>query len=318
MLGLIFTKAQNKFQDPAKLRRLIVDLIDNEHWSIDERRCQRRCLRRSPGKERARHQDRRGPVLHPRPLIAAIVDVIAPKPGETICDPACGTGGFLLAAHDYIVKHNPTSPRTKSEHLKQGTFKGWELVEGAARLCAMNLLLHGIGSGGDQPIVVADSLAADPGDRFDIVTDQSALWQKEQHHDRGRGRPSRQGTDIVEREDFWATTSNKQLNFVQHVKTLLKRMGAPRLSCPITSSSRAAQVKPSAENSSTNVMSTPSCACPPASSTPRGQSQRPLFRPQARERIPVDDKALDLRPAYQQALHLKDQSAQRRRPRRFR
>jgi len=128
-------------------------------------------------------------ILHPRPLIRAMVDVMNPKPGETICDPACGTGGFILAAHDYIVDQNPNMTKTEKRDLKEKTFKGWELVQSTARLCAMNLMLHGIGSdssapnkkrqaGGDLPIIVADSLAADPGDRFNMVLTNPPFGKK--------------------------------------------------------------------------------------------------------------------------------------------
>ena len=92
-----------------------------------------------------------GQYFTPRPLIAAIVDVIAPRPGETICDPACGTGGFLLAAHDYLVQHyGHELSREQKKKLKNGTLFGVELVDGVTRLCAMNLLLHGIGSESDE------------------------------------------------------------------------------------------------------------------------------------------------------------------------
>ena len=115
LLGLIFNKSQNKFRDPAKLRRLIVDLIDNETWvsmSSDVKGdVYEGLLERNA-------QDTRsgaGQYFTPRPQIQAVVDVMAPQPGETMSDPACGTGGFLLAAHDYVVKHNPTLTRPRSD-----------------------------------------------------------------------------------------------------------------------------------------------------------------------------------------------------------
>ncbi len=157
---------------------------------------------------------------------------MAPKPGETVSDPACGTGGFLLAAHDYVVKHNPQLTKNQRKQLKEATFKGWELVQATARLCAMNMLLHGIGSQEFEPIAVSDSLAADPGDRFDLVLTNPPFGKKSSTTIVGEeGKASRE-RDIVERGDFWTTTSNKQLNFVQHVKTLLKQNGRAAVVVP--------------------------------------------------------------------------------------
>ena len=159
LLGLIFAKAQNKFQDPAKLRRLIVDLIDKETWVSMSADVKGDAYEGLLEKNAQDTKSGAGQYFTPRPLIQAIVDVMAPRPGETVCDPACGTGGFLLAAHDYVVKHNPHMTKEERRRLREETFKGWELVQATARLCAMNMLLHGIGSQDFEPIVVADSLA---------------------------------------------------------------------------------------------------------------------------------------------------------------
>jgi type I restriction enzyme M protein len=173
-----------------------------------------------------------GQYFTPRPLIQAIVDVMAPRPGETISDPACGTGGFLLAAHDYVVKHYPNMTSAEKKKLRGESFKGWELVQATARLCAMNMLLHGIGTHEFEPIAVGDSLAADPGERFDVVLTNPPFGKKSSTTIVGEeGRVSKE-RDSVERDDFWATTSNKQLNFVQHVKTLLKQNGRAALVLP--------------------------------------------------------------------------------------
>jgi type I restriction enzyme M protein len=249
LLGLIFTKAQNKFQDPAKLRRLIVDLIDKENWSIMSADVKGDAYEGLLEKNAQDTKTGAGQYFTPRPLIQAIVAVIHPKPGETICDPACGTGGFLLAAHDYLVKHNPNLTKDQKKQLRQSTLRGCELVQGVARLCAMNLLLHGIGSVeaascrlGDAdkrrdaastlPIVVGDSLAADPGDRYDIVLTNPPFGKKSSTTIVGEEGKVSKERDIVERDDFWATTSNKQLNFVQHVKTLLKQNGRAAVVVP--------------------------------------------------------------------------------------
>src|SRR5437764_14966147 len=96
-----------------------------------------------------------GQYFTPRPLIKAIVDVMRPTPGQRICDPACGTGGFLLAAHDYIVEHYGLLDRDQWNHLRHEALHGWEIVDNTARLCVMNLYLHGIGVNSDtSPIRV--------------------------------------------------------------------------------------------------------------------------------------------------------------------
>ena len=107
MLGLIFGKAQNKFQDPAKLRRLIVDLIDAENWSSMSADVKGDAYEGLLEKNAQDTKSGAGQYFTPRPLIPAMVDCIAPRPGERVCDPACGTGGFLFAAHNYIVAPPP-------------------------------------------------------------------------------------------------------------------------------------------------------------------------------------------------------------------
>ncbi|MFX0196089.1 MAG: N-6 DNA methylase [Candidatus Hodarchaeota archaeon] len=233
LLGLIFNKSQNKFQDPAKLRRLIVDLIDNENWSVMSADVKGDAYEGLLEKNAQDTKSGAGQYFTPRALIRAMVDVIQSKPGETICDPACGTGGFFLAAHDYIVKHYPNMTKEEKKRLKEDTFKGWELVQNTARLCAMNLMLHGITSNGNElPLVVADSLAADPGDRFDIVMTNPPFGKKSSTTIMGQEGRVVKEKETYERDDFWATTSNKQLNFLQHVKSLLKINGRAAIVVP--------------------------------------------------------------------------------------
>jgi type I restriction enzyme M protein len=233
LLGLIFNKSQNKFQDPAKLRRLIVDLIDKENWSVMSADVKGDAYEGLLEKNAQDTKSGAGQYFTPRPLIQAIVDVIAPKPGETISDPACGTGGFLLAAHDTIVANHPHMTKDERKALKEGTFKGWELVQSTARLCAMNMMLHGIGgTDSDLPLAVSDSLAADPGDRFDIILTNPPFGKKSSTTIVGEDGKVGKEKETVERDDFWATTSNKQLNFMQHVKTLLKQHGRAAVVVP--------------------------------------------------------------------------------------
>ncbi len=230
MLGIIFRKAQNKIQDPAKLRRLIADLIDSEQWSSLDADVKGDAYEGLLEKNAQDTKSGAGQYFTPRALIRPIVDVMQPGPGETICDPACGTGGFLLAAHDYIAKHNKLD-KDQKKHLKLDALRGWEIVDSTARLCAMNLILHGIG-GDETPITVDDALRGDPGQRFSMVLTNPPFGRKSSItvvNDEGE---TEKETLTVVRDDFWASTSNKQLNFVQHVKTLLDVNGRAAVVVP--------------------------------------------------------------------------------------
>ena len=231
-LGLIFGKAQNKFQDPAKLTRVIADLIDTENWSALNVDVKGDAYEGLLEKNAQDTKSGAGQYFTPRALIQAMVSCIAPKPGETICDPACGTGGFLFTAHNYIVHHHANLTKDEKRHLKEGAFTGWELVQATARVCAMNLLLHGIGSETHVPVRVADALAADPGERFDVVLANPPFGKKSSTVIVGEDGRTTTEKDIIERDDFWATTSNKQLNFVQHIKTLLNVPGRAAVVVP--------------------------------------------------------------------------------------
>ncbi|NKE69828.1 type I restriction-modification system subunit M [Candidatus Manganitrophus noduliformans] len=232
LLGLIFGKSQNKFQTPARLERLIKDLIDRENWSAMSADVKGDAYEGLLEKNAQDIKSGAGQYFTPRPLIKAMVDAVAPEPDETVCDPACGTGGFLLAAHDYLLHHNPNLTKTEKKRLKGEIFKGWEIVHGAARVCAMNLLLHGIGSEQNMPIVVGDALAKDPGERFDIVLTNPPFGKKSSITVVGAEGEVSKEKETYERDDFWATTSNKQLNFLQHVKSLLKQNGRAAIVVP--------------------------------------------------------------------------------------
>lgn len=231
-LGLIFGKAQNKFQDPAKLRRLVVDLIDAENWTalgVDVKGDAYEGLLEKNAQDT---KSGAGQYFTPRALIQAMVDCIAPKAGETVCDPACGTGGFLFAAFNHVVAREPNLTREQKRFLKEEAFTGYELVQATARVCAMNLLLHGIGSEKSVPVKVTDALAADPGARYDVVLANPPFGKKSSTVIVGEDGRATSEKDIIERDDFWATTSNKQLNFVQYIKTLLKIHGRAAVVLP--------------------------------------------------------------------------------------
>ena len=210
----------------------MVDLIDAENWSAMGADVKGDAYEGLLEKNAQDTKSGAGQYFTPRALIAAMVDCIAPKPGEAICDPACGTGGFLFFAHNYVAEHNPNLTRDQKKHLKENALRGWELVQSTARLAAMNLMLHGIGSDTSVPVVVADALAADPGERFEVVLANPPFGKKSSTMITGAEGKVSTEKDIIERDDFWATTSNKQLNFVQHIKTLLKQHGRAAVVVP--------------------------------------------------------------------------------------
>lgn len=231
LIPVIFRKAQNKIQDPAKLRRLI-NLIDGETWLGLEMDVKGTIYEGLLEKNAQDTKSGAGQYFTPRPLIQAIVEVMRPRPGQTICDPAAGTGGFLLAAYDTIQKHHSLD-RDQQNFMRHQALHGWEIVDSAARLCVMNLYLHGIGAnGGRSPIHVADSLAAHPGRYFDLVLTNPPFGKKSSvTYITDTGETRREAQTIV-RDDFWVSTSNKQLNFVQHVFNILEINGRAAVVVP--------------------------------------------------------------------------------------
>ncbi len=232
MLGVIFRKAQNKIQDPAKLRRLIVDLIDKEQWSSLSADVKGNAYE---GLLQKNAEDVKGGAGHyftSRPLTSAMVEVMAPQPSQTMCDPAGGTGGFVLATHNYLASHYALD-RAQKKRLRSGTLFVVELVDSVARLCCMNLLLHGIGGDRDDeaPVLVQDALAGKRGE-YDLVITNPPFGKKSSVTIVNQAGEQEKESLVINRDDFWATTSNKQLNFLQHVFPLLKQHGRAAIVVP--------------------------------------------------------------------------------------
>jgi type I restriction enzyme M protein len=231
MLGVIFRKAQNKIQDPAKLKRLITDLIGKEQWMSLDVDVKGDAYEGLLEKNAADVKGGAGQYFTPRALIKAIVDVIQPTPKETVNDPACGTGGFLLAAYDYVSQHHELD-KTQKVTLRHKALSGTELVASVARLCVMNLFLHGIG-GEDSPIRDGiDALAQTPSVFYDVVLTNPPFGKKSSITVIGEEGEETKEALTYYRDDFWATTSNKQLNFLQHVKSLVKIHGRVAIVVP--------------------------------------------------------------------------------------
>ena len=236
LLGLIFRKSQNRFRDPAKLRRIIKDLIEPERWTTVDADVKGDVYEGLLEKNAADTRSGAGQYFTPRPLIRAVVDVMQPRPDMTIGDPACGTGGFLLAAHDYISERfGREMDRDQKRFLRDHAFRGVELVDETARLCAMNLFLHGIG-GADinapPPVEVRDALLTQPAETLDMVLANPPFGRDAVVQMVGADGRASNGDASISRQDFWATTSNKQLNFLQHIRSMLKIRGSAAVVLP--------------------------------------------------------------------------------------
>ncbi|KZL47694.1 MULTISPECIES: HsdM family class I SAM-dependent methyltransferase [Cyanophyceae] len=229
LLGVIFRKSQNKIQDPAKLKRL-VELINSETWIGLDIDVKGEIYEGLLQKNAEDVKGGAGQYFTPRALIQAIVEVMQPQLGQRICDPACGTGGFFLVAYNFIKNHYKLD-KDQRLFLNNKTFKGADVADGVVRLCAMNLYLHGI-AGDDSPVEAKDSLMSDSGDRFELILTNPPFGKKSSitvFKDDGKADKEK---IVYRRDDFWATTSNKQLNFLQHVKTLLQINGKAAVVVP--------------------------------------------------------------------------------------
>jgi type I restriction enzyme M protein len=223
LIGTIFRKAQNKLTDPAKLKR-VVSLIDNETWigiGVDVKGAIYEGLLE---KNAAEVKSGAGQYFTPRPLIDVMVRLIDPRIGETVHDPACGTGGFLLSAYEHMRKQPGAQDRSHQRKLREQSLSGVDIVDEVVRLCGMNLYLHGIGNG-ESPIKSGDALASDPGDRYNVVLTNPPFGKKSSYRVVGDDGAVETEQESYERGDFKFTTSNKQLNFMQHILTIMESGG---------------------------------------------------------------------------------------------
>jgi type I restriction enzyme M protein len=221
LLGDIYAGAQSRFNNPVNLRKLI-NTIDETEWTslgIDVKaQAYEGLLEKaaSEGKKGA------GQYFTPRVLIDAIVQCMKPDPRPhrdfTICDPACGTGGFLVSAYEWLMNQTKGGAleRDVITRIRKKTYFGQELVARPRRLALMNLVLHGL-----QPtIILGDTIGEPPGSqKFDIVLTNPPFGTKG-------------ANQAPSRDDFTISTSNKQLNFVQHILTVLKPGGRAAVILP--------------------------------------------------------------------------------------
>ncbi|QYY24982.1 class I SAM-dependent DNA methyltransferase [Diaphorobacter sp. MNS-0] len=232
MLGAIFFKAQNKIQNPAKLSRL-VQMIDEHSWVGMDADTKGDLYEGLLQKNAEDTKSGAGQYFTPRPLIQAMVECVRPEPGKTIADPACGTGGFFLGAHQWLTRPGATLNKAQKAFLRDQAFHGHEIVPGTRRLCLMNLFLHNIGELDGEPAVErSDALIAEPQRKADYVLANPPVGKKSSMTITNEEGEEDRDALTYERQDFWETTSNKQLNFLQHIVSMLKVDGKAAVVLP--------------------------------------------------------------------------------------
>ena len=223
ILGKIFKGATNKISNAAILSR-IVTMIDKEKWVSMSSDVKGEIYEGLLQKNAEDIKSGAGQYFTPRPLIKAMVRCIRPEPMKSVADPCCGSGGFLLAAQDYITdSKNYTLDREQKEYLKAEAFHGNEIVHTTFKLCLMNLYLHNIGDiYGNIPVTLGDALLMDSGERYDYVLTNPPFGKKSSITFTNEEGEQEDEELVYNRQDFWTTSSNKQLNFVQHI---IRRIG---------------------------------------------------------------------------------------------
>lgn len=230
MIKKIFTNAQNKISDAKKLKKLI-EFIDGESW-ISESTDVKGDIYEALLQKNAENSGA-GQYFTPRSVIKTMVECVCPKLNQTIADPSCGTGGFFLGALDYIHKTNKSISPKDTDELKFHTFYGWEIVDETARLCLMNLFLHGIGDLINTPdIEIVDSLKEEPKKKFDLVLANPPFGKSSSDIPTNDIKKPEKDSHYYYRGDFWTTTSNKQLSFLQHIVSMLKDGGVAAVVLP--------------------------------------------------------------------------------------
>lgn len=233
MLGRIFFKATNKISNAAILYR-VVQMIDHEKWVSMSSDVKGEIYEGLLQKNAEDVKSGAGQYFTPRPLIRAMVRCVRPEPMKTIADPCCGSGGFFLASQAFISDpENYTLDRDAKEFLKTKTFYGNEIVAMTYKMCLMNLYLHNIGDiYKDSLISNTDALLRDPGYRVDYVLTNPPFGKKSSITAVNEEGETEEEDLVYNRDDFWTTSSNKQLNFVQHINTILKSTGKAAVVVP--------------------------------------------------------------------------------------
>lgn len=231
ILGLIFQKSANKISNASILYR-VVQMIDRENWAAMSSDVKGEIYEGLLQKNAEDIKSGAGQYFTPRPLIRAMVRVMRPEPMTVIADPCCGSGGFLLAAQKFILETCDLD-RAAKEHLKNNQFRGNELVPTTFKMALMNLYLHNIGNiYGELPLTCQDALLHEPTQKVDCVLTNPPFGKKSSISFTNEAGEEKEEELVYNRSDFWVSTSNKQLNFVQHINSMLKNTGRAAVVLP--------------------------------------------------------------------------------------
>lgn len=216
LIGTIYTKAQNKIDKPVYLKKVIT-MINEHNWLSMDGDVKGAIYEKILEKNGQDKKSGAGQYFTPRSLINTMVDVTMPQIGETVCDPACGTAGFLLAAYDFMK--NQSNNEDKLRFLREEAIYGTDNTALVVTLASMNLYLHGIGTN-RSPITCDDSLEKTPSRLVDVILANPPFGT----------RPA--GSVEINRPDFYVETKNNQLNFLQHIMVMLKSNGRAAVVLP--------------------------------------------------------------------------------------
>ncbi|WP_326723515.1 type I restriction-modification system subunit M [Streptomyces sp. NBC_00243] len=233
-VGTLFAGSQNRISNDDLLRKLIVNLIDTVDWTGRDIGLKGDAFEVLLARSAEDTKTGAGQFFTPRPLVNAIVDVMQPRPTDTIADPACGTGGFLIASHRYILEHHfqELSPK-EFRALRSGRIWGQELVQNTVRLAVMNMLLHGLGSIAGKSLVVAeDALLNQPSRHASLVLAHPPFGKTAAITTVDRNGMTEKEDVRYPRNDFRITTTNKQINFLQHIMSLMDMNGRAAVIVP--------------------------------------------------------------------------------------
>lgn len=215
LIGNIFSGAQNKITAPVYLKK-VIDLINERNWldvDVDVKGAIYEGILERIGNDKAGT----GQYFTPRALISAMVEVTRPKIDEVVIDPACGTGGFLMKAYEYMFPQSKDF--NKINFLKQKALHGYDNTPLVVSLASMNMYLHGLDTN-TSPIELRDSLLKEPDILADVILANPPFGARDK------------GAVTINRQDFIATTSDNQLNFLQHIMALLKDNGRAAVVLP--------------------------------------------------------------------------------------